>query len=182
MIDLVALSKALSHALRHEPWQYELELDDEGWAPVEDVLNALRRERAEWGNLEVADLGRVIEKSEKQRHELRDDRIRALYGHSLPGRLTKVRAVPPDVLFHGTAPGAVASIRSSGLQPMGRQFVHLSVDEATAVLVGRRKSREPVILSVASGRAHVAAGIRFYKGNDKVWLADRVPPEFIAEV
>lgn len=31
MTDLPKLSRAVSHALRHEPWLYELELDGEGW-------------------------------------------------------------------------------------------------------------------------------------------------------
>ncbi len=30
VVKLDELSKVLSHALRHEPWLYELELDDEG--------------------------------------------------------------------------------------------------------------------------------------------------------
>ena len=30
-IDPVALSRVVSHALRHEPWLYELELDEDGW-------------------------------------------------------------------------------------------------------------------------------------------------------
>lgn len=29
------LSRLVSHALRHEPWIYELELDDEGWVPID---------------------------------------------------------------------------------------------------------------------------------------------------
>ena len=64
------LSKVLSHALRHEPWLYELELDDEGWASFEAVLGALREERAEWRDLSRADVERVIESSSKRRHEL----------------------------------------------------------------------------------------------------------------
>jgi putative RNA 2'-phosphotransferase len=28
--DWTELNKAVSHALRHEPWLYKLELDDEG--------------------------------------------------------------------------------------------------------------------------------------------------------
>jgi putative RNA 2'-phosphotransferase len=35
------LSRAVSHALRHEPWIYELELDQEGWADVGALLTAL---------------------------------------------------------------------------------------------------------------------------------------------
>ncbi len=39
--DLNNLSRAASHALRHEPWLYELELDEEGWADVLPLLTAL---------------------------------------------------------------------------------------------------------------------------------------------
>lgn len=43
-IDSHILSKTVSHALRHEPWLYELELDDEGWVAVSQLLESLRSE------------------------------------------------------------------------------------------------------------------------------------------
>ena len=61
---------------------------------------------------------------------------------------------------------------------MGRQYVHLSVDQETAGQVGRRKARGPVILEVLAAEAH-AAGVTFYQGNDQVWLADAVPARFV---
>jgi putative RNA 2'-phosphotransferase len=173
------VSKAISHALRHEPWLYELELDDAGWAPVEPLLAALRAEKAAWAGLNEADLVQMMAQAEKQRYEIRDGRIRALYGHSTPQKLLKDPAEPPAILFHGTSPKTVALIRKDGLQPMRRQYVHLSVDTATATQVGRRKAKDPVILRIRAGEAH-GAGVRFYRGNDLVWLADIVAPEFIA--
>jgi putative RNA 2'-phosphotransferase len=177
--DLSNLSRAVSHALRHEPWLYELELDDEGWASVESILVAFRKERPDWANLCEADLAGMIESSGKHRHEIEDGRIRALYGHSIAGKLKRTPAIPPDVLYHGTAPDVVPLIQASGLLPMARQYIHLSVDQATAIEVGRRKARNPALLRVLAGKAY-ADGIRFYEGNEKVWLADAVPPEFIA--
>jgi putative RNA 2'-phosphotransferase len=177
--DLSNLSRAVSHALRHEPWLYELELDEEGWGSVESILVAFRKERPEWGELCEADLARMIEGSSKRRHEIKEGRIRALYGHSVAGKLKKIPAIPPDVLYHGTAPDVVPLVQASGLLPMSRQYVHLSVDQATAIEVGRRKARNPALLRVLARKAH-ADGIRFYEGNEKVWLADAVPPEFIA--
>jgi putative RNA 2'-phosphotransferase len=172
------LSRAVSHALRHEPWLYELELDDEGWADVGALLTALHRESPIWSDLAVPDLAEMIRVSSKQRHEMVNGRIRALYGHSLPGKLHRTPAVPPVELFHGTAPLSVPAIRDGGLLPMGRQYVHLSLDRDTAIAVGRRKAPEPIILVVKADDAS-KAGVVFYAGNDKVWLADRVPPEFI---
>lgn len=106
------------------------------------------------------------------------ERIRALYGHSVPGRLRREPAPPPDLLFHGTSPGVVNTILRDGLLPMSRQYVHLSIDAATAVEVGRRKSRTPVLLNIDARSAH-DSGVAFYIGNERVWLADRVPPRFI---
>ena len=172
------LSRTISHALRHEPWIYELVLDDAGWVPVDALLAALRVEKPEWATVSEADLVEMMAQADKKRYELRDGEIRASYGHSTPQKLSREVAEPPAILFHGTAPKTVALIRKDGLQPMGRQYVHLSIDTATATQVGRRKATDPVILCIKAGEAY-GAGVPFYRGNDLVWLADVVAPEFI---
>lgn len=177
-IKLTDVSRRLAHALRHEPWLYELELDDQGWVPVETVLKSLRRENAKWKDLSEADLEELVATQTKRRYELTDGKIRALYGHSVPQKLLKIPAAPPDLLFHGTARTTLPLIRETGLLPMQRQYVHLSTDTEMAEQVGARKGAGPVILRIAAARAH-AAGVPFYIGNERVWLADRVPAEFI---
>ncbi len=177
-IDYRRLSKFTARVLRHEPWLYELELDDEGWVPLPDFLSAVRGRKV-WRQVDESDLRHMVRVSDKKRYEILDGRIRAFYGHSVPRRLSKETAEPPPVLYHGTAPDVVDAIRVDGLRPMGRQFVHLSSDAETARQVGRRKARSPVILEVQARPAHLA-GVRFYLGNKMVWLADHVPPRFIA--
>jgi putative RNA 2'-phosphotransferase len=174
----IDLSRTISHALRHEPWLYELELDDAGWVSVDALLAALRAEKPSWEAVSEADLSQMMADAEKQRFEMSDGKFRALYGHSTPQKLAREPAEPPSVLFHGTAPKTVALIRKEGLRPMGRQYVHLSVDTATATQVGRRKATDPVILRIRAGEAH-SAGVPFYRGNDLVWLADAIAPAFI---
>jgi putative RNA 2'-phosphotransferase len=176
--DLSNLSRAVSRALRHEPWRYELELDQEGWADVGPLLVALRQEYSAWSRLAETDLAAMIHKSSKQRHEITNGRIRALYGRSFPGKLQKAPGMPPAYLFHGTAPASESRIRESGLLPMGRQDVHLSIDWDTAAAVGRRKSPDPIGLLVRAKGAW-QTGVPFYIGNEKVWLAHRVAPQFI---
>jgi putative RNA 2'-phosphotransferase len=61
---------------------------------------------------------------------------------------------------------------------MGRQYVHLSIDRDTAAAVGRRKSPDPLVLLVRAKGAW-QAGVPFYIGNEKVWRANRVAPQFI---
>jgi putative RNA 2'-phosphotransferase len=178
--DLVRLSKTISKALRHSPWLFELELDEEGWTPIDNLLESLGRERQEWRGLTEADLAEMIAQSDKKRYEIRDGKIRAYYGHSLPGKLAKTPAQPPDILYHGTTDETLGAIRRSGLLPMSRQYVHLSTDQETARLVARRKKGKIVILVIKAGEAH-RAGVKFYLGNEMVWLADSVPSEYIVE-
>ncbi len=175
------LSRLVSRALRHDPGRFGLNLDGQGWASVERLLEGIRRRGGAWADIDRADLRQMIDHSAKQRFELHGDRIRARYGHSLPGRISKVEAVPPDPLFHGTSARAWAAIRRTGLCPMGRQYVHLSVDVDTANEVGRRKTPAPVILVVRTTPAR-AAGTRFWPGNDQVWLTDQVRPQYIEEL
>ena len=177
-IGLTRLSKAVSRALRHEPWLFELELDEYGWTSADDLLDALRKELPEWSDLVLADLQMMVDAAAKPRHEIQGQRIRALYGHSTPGAVSLVAAAPPVELFHGTSPESVGSIFSHGLQPMSRQYVHMSADAETAVRVGSRKSKHPVILTIDTVAA-LASDITFYRGSDMVWLASHIPAEFI---
>ncbi len=176
----VQLSRTISHALRHEPWLYDLKLSEDGWVDVEALLEALRRRSSSWLQISEQDIAMVVESSDKQRFELREDRIRALYGHSTPERMRKTAAEPPIVLYHGTSPETAQIILAEGLKPMERQYVHLSADQETARQVGSRKSRAAVILEVAAAQAH-AEGVVFYLGSGKVWLADSVPASFVRQ-
>jgi putative RNA 2'-phosphotransferase len=180
-VEASDLSRAVSHALRHEPWLYELELDQEGWVPVEQLVFALRERGGAWLSVDREALERMIQDAGKRRHELVGDRIRALYGHSVRARIQRQPMTPPERLFHGTAPRSWVQIQSDGLLPMGRQFVHLSVDMETAEMVGRRKSASPLLL-VIDAAAAASRGVPFYQGNEAVWLADRVPAEFVARL
>lgn len=175
--DWTELSKAVSRALRHTPWIYELELDYEGWTPVEALLRALARE-PRWRDLSRAHLESMIERMPKQRHEIDGSRIRALYGHSIPCRIAKTPGVPPAVLFHGTGASSAPAILANGLRPMQRQYVHLSTDRDTAYAVGRRKSAVVAVLVIRASEAH-QRGVRFRLGNQMVWLADDIPHAFI---
>ncbi len=174
---LVRISRTLSYALRHHPEKFGLTLDDEGWVPVQELLAALSTQSSE-RNVGFEDITAIIGKSEKKRFEVYNDMIRAYYGHSTPQKVARELAIPPAILFHGTTREAANAIKVEGLKPMKRQYVHLSDDEATARVVALRRTQRPVILRVDALRAH-QQGIKFYYGNDMVWLADNIPPGFI---
>lgn len=84
---------------------------------------------------------------------------------------------PPEVLYHGTATQALASIRREGLTRRSRRHVHLSADADTARRVGSRHGT-PQVLRVRAA-AMAAAGLAFYRADNGVWLTDAVPPAYI---
>ena len=174
------LSKEISYALRHAPWEYELEMNEEGWVPVEQLLEALCR-RGNWNDISEETLHEVIARSEKKRFEIKDGRIRAFYGHSIPMKIVKEEKMPPDILYHGTARRFLTSIKENGLLPQNRQYVHLSQDIETAESVGKRHDTKPCILVIDAKKAW-EEGTKFYLGNEKVWLAETVDSKYIQEM
>lgn len=171
------LSKEVSYALRHAPWEYELELDDNGWVGIDQLLSALKL-NPKWTDVKMADLALMISESEKKRHEIVDGRIRAFYGHSVPNKILKTQAIPPAILYHGTARKVKDTILREGLKPNQRQYVHLSQDVETAMQVGKRRDSDPIIFEIDAKLAH-ENGVKFYLGNEKVWLADVIPPQYL---
>lgn len=152
MDRLTELSKEISYALRHAPWGYELEMDEEGWVPIEQLLDALHRKN-DWKSITQEDIQQMIDISEKKRHEIVGSRIRAFYGHSIPMKISKIQSKPPEILYHGTARRFMESIMKNGLSPQSRQYVHLSQDVETAQNVGKRHDDKPYILCIDSLRS-----------------------------
>ena len=180
MSNLEKMSKEISYALRHAPWEYELEMDEEGWVPVEQLLDALHRE-SDWKNITQEDIEQMINMSEKKRHEIVGSKIRAFYGHSIPMKISKVKSKPPEILYHGTARRFMKLIMENGLSPQKRQYVHLSQDIETARDVGKRHDDKPCVLLIDALKAWNDGNV-FYYGNEKVWLADSVPSIYIKEL
>ena len=177
MNDLKSTSKFLSLVLRHRPEIVGMQLDPEGWLPIDELIeNSNRRGRA----ITLELLHEVVANCEKKRFALSEDglRIRANQGHSVRDVELNLQAVvPPSVLFHGTVEAFLGSIRAQGLLKRSRNHVHLSADIETAKKVGSRRGK-PVILTIESKAMH-DAGHTFYLSANGVWLTDAVPVKFI---
>lgn len=168
------LSKLMTKMLRHKPLESGLQLDEEdGSCSVEELLRVIKALPG-WSEIKLSDMERVVRNSDKQRFEIKDGRIKARYGHSYQ-KIQYTPGNPPAVLYHGTSKQALPFIMSDGLEPMGRQYVHLSESTHFAALAGRRKG-ELVMLKIDSLKA-AAEGIPFYYAGNEVWLAEWVPWE-----
>jgi len=165
------------YVLRHRPDVLDLQLDEAGWADVDELVE---RSRSGPTALTRALIEELVRTCAKQRFRLSDDgrRVRASQGHSLDVELGLEQATPPATLFHGTVARFVPSILAQGLQRGRRHHVHLSGDEETARAVGARRGA-PVVLRVDAA-AMAAAGILFHRSDNGVWLTGHVPPEYLS--
>lgn len=163
--------KKLVYALRHSPETFGLNPDQEGWVDLQTFLAAMGISRD--------DLDAIMASMNKKRLEIKGDKIRAAYGHSFADKVQQPEARPPDILYHGTPSFSAFLIKKEGLKPMGRQYVHLSTTPETATIVGKRRQAAPVILVIDAKKAH-EDGIKFYHGNEDIWLADYIPPQYIS--
>ena len=169
-------SKFISLILRHKPEAIGITLDEHGWANVEDLLDGMNRAGTA---IDMELLQKIVAEDEKQRYSFNEDMtfLRANQGHSIPVDVELEEVVPPDYLYHGTGEKYMESIDRQGLIPKSRLYVHLSEDSDTAVKVGRRHGK-PIIYRVKS-REMYKDGFGFYKSVNGVWLAKRVPVEYL---
>lgn len=177
MSQLEKASKLLSYILRHKPEVLNITLDKEGWASIEELVNNTKLHSIP---LTEALIFRVVEQDEKGRYELSEhlDEVRAVQGHSTTQvDVAYPTAVPPVVLYHGTAIKNLDSIKHHGLMPARRHYVHLSEDIDTAIAVGKRHG-DPVVISVDCKKM-LAAGHKFYLAPNGVWLVEAVDREFL---
>ncbi len=173
--ELTETSRFISLILRHKPEVIGITLDEHGWADTQALIEGVSRTHP----LTMELLERIVAEDEKQRYSWNEDRtkIRANQGHSVQVDVELQEAVPPAVLYHGTARRFSDAIEAEGLLPRSRLYVHLSANRDTAVQVGARHG-SPLVYAVDSGRMH-QDGLRFYLSANGVWLTKAVPPQYL---
>ena len=170
------ISKYMSYLLRHNP--EDLKMDKQGFVNLTELIEKLKKRYPQTDEQLIRE---IVEKSERRRFEIRNGKIRALYGHSIPVELQPEEAKDVKILYHGTSPESAKNILKVGLKPMRRQWVHLSPTIEIAKKIGLRKSNKPVILEIDVEKAR-RDGIKFYKATDEIYLAKYIPPKYIKRV
>ncbi len=107
-----------------------------------------------------------------------DNKIRALYGHSIKAEIGLKEDRSIAVLYHGTTPESAAKILKNGLKPMKREWVHLSPTKEIALEVGRRRTSKPMIIEVDVREAR-ENGLRFFKASESVFLCRSVASKYL---
>jgi len=175
---LKSLSKLMSYILRHHPDEFGLVLDQEGFVSLKELHQAIIEEK-DWSFVRISHIKDIVNFSDKKRFETKGDKIRASYGHSLAVQLDYQSVIPPKFLYHATTRKAYPHILEKGLLPMGRQYVHLTMDKELSLRIGKRRDSKPVLLEIQAKRAY-EAGIEFYCPNELIYLVKTIPPQYIS--
>lgn len=174
-MSLKDTGKFISLILRHKPEVIGINLDEHGWAKVDELIDGVAKTRP--FNMEM--LERIVRTDDKQRYSFNEDKtlIRANQGHSVKVDVELERKLPPEILWHGTGEKYVEFIDKEGLLPKSRLYVHLSGDYDTAVKVGSRHGK-PVVYEVNAGQMQ-QDGYVFYRSVNGVWLTKHVPKVYL---
>ncbi|KAF5019363.1 hypothetical protein F66182_8631 [Fusarium sp. NRRL 66182] len=189
----VQVSKALSKLLRHQAANAGIQLDDEGFAPLDSVLA--------WGPLRslkvtLDDVKSVVGSNDKQRFTLKpnpatnpsldtastspaDYLIRANQGHSI--KLESAALLAPITLEAGNIPACVLHgsffyfwpriVEAGGLKPMSRNHVHCSAGTPEeGVVSGMRKDAELTI--EIDIEASLKDGVKWWLSDNGVLLTE----------
>ncbi|TQV87983.1 RNA 2'-phosphotransferase [Aliikangiella coralliicola] len=172
-------SKFLSYVLRHNPGEIGIELDENGWVAIEQLIE---KSNQKGKDISKALLFEVVETNDKQRFAISSDgaMIRANQGHSIDIELDLKPQTPPDKLLHGTAVKWLDAIKVDGLVKKNRHHVHLTENRAVASSVGRRFGK--LVLLEIDAKQMCEDGIEFYVTANGVWLVNSVPPEYLKEI
>jgi len=173
-----SIGKFLSLILRHEPSKIGIQLDANGWANIDELIQQCGKHRVSFTRKE---LDEIVATNTKKRYSLNEDqtKIRANQGHSIVVDLEFTPQVPPVYLYHGTADRFLPSIYKEGIKKMNRQHVHLSQDKETAIAVGSRHGRV-VVLTILAGKMQ-EDGVLFFCSANGVWLTDYIDSKYISK-
>ena len=180
IINLKDTSVFLSLVLRHKPQAAGITVDKHGWADVAELINGVNSTGKY--HLDENILQEIVRTDSKQRYSYSDDKrkIRANQGHSIPVDVELKAKVPPSVLYHGTGEKYAAAIDQQGLLPKSRLYVHLSLDEGTAKIVGARHGH-PIIYMIDTKRM-LQDDFVFFESENHVWLTKSVPTRYLQKL
>ena len=141
--ELDHLGRVLTGILRHFPDRYGLEMESHGWVSLPAIVRAVSQKHPAYHWLRVMHLVAIAETDAKGRYEVRDERIRAMYGHTVDVELDLPTENIPDRLFFPVTPDEAAIVLEVGLKPSDRKRVHLSKTAEDARAAGSVRTPRP---------------------------------------
>jgi putative RNA 2'-phosphotransferase len=176
--ELDHLGRVMTGILRHFPEKYGLQLDPQGWVSLPALARAIANQHRGYHWLRVHHLVAIAESDPKGRYEVRDDRVRATYAHTVEVELDLPTDNIPEALFYPVTTDVAGIVLEVGLKPTDRRKVHLSKTAKDAQSAGRVRTPEPVVLRI-DARLAQDDGLIIMRAGKTVFLIDQVPSKYL---
>jgi putative RNA 2'-phosphotransferase len=169
------LGRLVAGGLRHFPGDLGLQMDSRGWVDL-TKLGEVVRSRHRWASKELVIA--LIESDPKQRYEIRNDRVRARYGHSVDVELDHQDNQLPW-LFYGASEEEADRILEIGLKSASQRYVHLSTTPEKAWHVATFRTGNPKVIQVEAAAAQ-GGGVKMMIVNEDIVISEMIPSRFLS--
>jgi putative RNA 2'-phosphotransferase len=173
--QLEDLAKVLTYVLCHRPDEFGLVLDPEGFVSVKQLLQALAAERG-FSHARRHHLEQLAGLLHPPRFELAGEKIRGLVPG--PADLRRPGESPPTLLYLAIPPKAHERVFESGLKAPPGQELLLAKHKEMALKLGRRRSPDPILVTVQA-QAAARSGVVFVAYGEDLFLAQETPRPFL---
>ncbi|KIX13842.1 RNA 2'-phosphotransferase [Dethiosulfatarculus sandiegensis] len=165
-----ALVRMLTYALSINPAEFGILPDSEGWYPLKELVKALGQQEG-FKHVRETMIKDAAARLAPDKLEVSGKLVRAL-------EKTPPRPVygedPPAHLHLGVKRKAWPVIKKKGLNPREGDRIILAADREEALLLGKRRDTEPVMITVQAHQA-MDQGVVFALWGESLYLADWLP-------
>jgi putative RNA 2'-phosphotransferase len=168
------LGRLVAGALRHFPEDLGLSMDSNGWVDL-DILGDVVFKRHRWANKRA--IIALVQSDPKKRYEIKNNKIRARYGHSVDIELDHPENKLPK-LFYGASEEEADRILEIGLKAASQCYIHLSTTAEKAWHVATFRTSNPRIIQ-ADAAAAQRAGVKMMTVNEDIVISEEIPPRFL---
>ncbi len=147
--EVEKIGRILATILRHG--KFGLEMDDQGNVFLKEVIAKIRERTPRMNWLKARHIEALVDTDPKGRYAISGGKIRATYGHTIPLDITLDCENIPDELFYPATHEEVEILLETGIFPVDRTMVHLSLTYRDAYRAGSVRTDDPVILMIDTG-------------------------------
>jgi len=172
------LNRLLKYILENKPDEFGLVPDKNGYISIKELLKAINEEPG-MAYVRESHIREVLLHNRDGFFEITEKKIRSINRNFTPVDDDHNSIHPPKILYKGVKRKTYPFILKSGLLPGSKEHIVMTKDKAFAIRIAHRLDQKPVILEI---KAQMAAenGIFFYLFGDSMYLADKIPVQFIS--
>ena len=172
------LNRLLNYILGNKPDEFGLVPDKEGYISLKELLKAINEE-PNMAYVRESHIREVLLYNRDGFFEITEKKIRSIKRNFTPVDKDQDRVHPPKTLYKGIKRKTYPFILKSGLLPGSKEHIVMTKDKDLAIRTAHRLDQTPIILEIKAGVA-AENGILFSLFGDSIYLADKIPVQFIS--